>query len=59
MTNEQFAQFEDMVRDYGRACADVATAQEWGSGTASAEREKKTAYKAVIDFVNENTPKEN
>ena len=50
MTDEEFAEFEDMITEYGQSCADVVSAQEFGAGTSGAERDKKIAYKAVIDF---------
>ena len=46
-----FAEFEDALDEYGRACADCATCSEWGTGNASAEKQKAITYKGVTDIV--------
>lgn len=39
---------EEAVREYGRACSDVTSASEWGTGVKSAESEKEEAFQRVM-----------
>ena len=51
MTDKEFQSFKEKVEEYGRACADVAEAQAWGSGVAGAVISRREAFEAVIACV--------
>jgi hypothetical protein len=50
---EKFQEFEEAVEEYGKACADLISAYEWGVGGRAAEAYKKERYDEIIRIAKE------
>jgi hypothetical protein len=46
-------EFVEAVEEYGRACADVVSAYEFGTGSATAERYKTKCHDEVVRIASE------